>query len=603
MSDTLGRYLLNEAIPVKYRTEGTLNKKQLHTNMLRLAKDDPETYVKTITKVKKVGDWVATSEGLSVGLDDIAPMYAARDAIMQPAFTKLKAAATRDERKSIILDTQDKMLAHAMTHPGTMGDMARAGARGNALQLMRAVGAPAAASDEHDEVQPWMTVHSYSEGLRPSEWWATNREARMAAVKTNIEVTEPGDLSKILVNNTSSQVVTRPDCETTNGLLRTLDSPDILDRFLAKATSGFPANTLITAKLARDLKKRKVASVIVRSPMTCEAEEGVCQKCMGLTSTGVLNRVGDNVGIRASQSLGEPLTQLALDAKHGVRMSGDATEGLGGLEGFRSILESPSSFKNKAALAPVDGVVTAVAPAPQGGFYITVGASKTYVATGLTPKVVVGDSVHRGDSLSSGVPKPNEVVGYKGLGAGREYVVSQLSDIYSKAGINVDRRHFEVLAKSTLNHMKVDDIDDATSSKMGIVRGDIIDYNKYRSMVSKNLDTVPLAQAEGRYLGEGVLHHVAGTEVTAPMVSAFRRAGLSEIKVTVKAPLVTPFMSPATRNPLLNPDWLVRLGHRYLKQSILEGATQGQSSRVHSVHPIPGIVFGEEFGEGTDGKY
>jgi hypothetical protein len=62
-------------------------------------------------------------------------------------------------------------------------------------------------------------------------------------------------------------------------------------------------------------------------------------------------------------------------------------------------------------------------------------------------------------------------------------------------------------------------------------------------------------------------------------------------------------MEPASRNPLLNPDWLVKLGHRYLKASILEGAHTGQTSNIHGTSPLPSLVMGSEFGDSDNGHY
>lgn len=603
MTETFGQFLLNEAIPKKYRSDKAYTKKQLQSNMLRLAKDDPEQYVKTITQVKKLGDEFATLEGISVGLDDIEPLYAKRNAITKPALQRIKKIKDPTKRRQIIAETQDKLIDYAATHPGTMGDMARSGARGNTLQLMRTVGAPAAASDEKDRIQPWLTTHSYAEGLRPSEWWANNREARMAAVKANIEVTEPGDLSKILVNNTSDQVVTITDCETTNGIPLSVKDSNALDRFTAKKAGTISRNTLITPRVINELKKQNVKQILVRSPMSCEADDGICQKCAGMNTVGQLNKVGENIGVRASQALGEPLTQLALNVKHGVRVSGQDPKEVGGLAGFRALLESPSSFKNKASLSPVDGTVNKIEKAPQGGHYVTVNTDQVYVPQGLEVTVKTGQQVNSGDSLSEGTPRPDEVVKFKGLGAGRDYMVNKLSNIYKDSGIDVDRRHFEVLAKSTMNHLKIEDIDDETAADTGFVRGDVVNYNRFKNIVAKNVKEIPLREAEGKVLGESVLQHLAGTRITPSIVSDLKNAGIQKVKVTLKAPTVSPVLAPATRNPLLNPDWVVRLGHRYLKQSILDGAQQGQKSNIHGSHPIPGMVFSSEFGEGGNGKY
>lgn len=603
MATTFGQHLLNGAIPEGYRPEGVITRKKLLSSMLSLAKDRPEQYAKTIVEVKRLGDAFATNEGISVGLDDIAPMYESRDAIVQPALKRMKKAPTRDARIKIVSETQDKLIQHAMTHPGTMGDMARSGSRGNALQLMRAVGAPAASADEHDDIQPWLTVRSYAEGLHPSEWWAAGREARMAAVKSTKEVSDPGDLSKTLINNASDQIISEADCGTHNGLNLPVTDSNLLDRYLAKPVDGFVYNELITPRVIAQLKKLGVANVVARSPMTCESNVGICQKCMGLNVVGTLPKIGENVGIRASHALGEPLTQLALNAKHGVRVSGENPMDIGGLEGFKMLIESPANFKNKATLAPIDGVVRHVTKAPQGGHYVGLGTEDHYVAAGLKPLVAKGDRVHAGDVLSEGVPKPDEVVTYKGLGAGRDYLIHRLGGIYRGAGIDVDRRHLEVIAKATLNHLQIEDVDDKDSADHGLIRGDIISYNQFRNVIANNGETVPTKSAEGRYLGEGVLYHTAGTRITQPMVREFEQAGIRNVKVTMRAPSVSPVMAPATRNPLLNPDWVVRLGHRLLKQSLLEGAHEGQKSNIHGAHPVPGILFSAEFGEGNQGRY
>ncbi len=57
--------------------------------------------------------------------------------------------------------------------------------------------------------------------------------------------------------------------------------------------------------------------VSVRSVLTCETEEGVCQKCYGLDlATADIVKIGTPVGIIAAQSIGEPGTQLTMRTFH-----------------------------------------------------------------------------------------------------------------------------------------------------------------------------------------------------------------------------------------------------------------------------------------------
>lgn len=602
---TFGRMLLEDEIPEKYRpaagaayTKGTLYKA-----MTRLAKDDPAEYARVIPRIKEVGDRIATTEGLSVGLDDIAPVYASRDAIMKPAIAAFDRATSRKERQDIAQSTQKKLLEHAKEHPGTLGDMARSGGRGNAVQLMKTVASPVAADNEHDEVQPWLIRTSYAEGLSSADSWAANREARMAAAKGTIEVSEPGDLSKIIANNVASQVVSMPDCHTKNGIDLPTSSADALDRYLVAEAGGHPAGAVVTDAVLGDLRKKHIDRVRVRSPMTCEAHSGVCQKCVGLTSTGQPYRIGDNVGIRAAHAMSEPLTQLALNAKHGVRIA-NGSGGIGGLAGFRAMIETPENFAGKAALAPMDGRVREIKDAPQGGKFIVVdnGKQHTFVhaPVNLPPRVRVGDEVYAGDALSAGTPRPADVVAHKGLGAGRQYLVGALHQIYRDSGVDMDRRHLEVLAKSTLNHYDITHVGDPTP---GIIRGDVIDHNRFRQLVGTLKHDVPVADAAGKMLAEPVLEHLPGTVVTPEMVSQLRRAGVRDVSVSAVSVRVAPRMDAATRNPLLNMDWLVRAGHRYLKNTLVEGAARGDATSSKNRNPLPALILNPEFGEGESGMY
>jgi hypothetical protein len=79
--------------------------------------------------------------------------------------------------------------------------------------------------------------------------------------------------------------------------------------------------------------------------------------------------------------------------------------------------------------------------------------------------------------------------------------------------------------------------------------------------------------------------------------------GVTHIQVANNAPAHEFIVKPVTRTPLLDPDWMARLSHRYLKDSVLKGAHFGQTSDLHSVHPVPAYAHGAEFGEGFQGRY
>jgi len=76
-------------------------------------------------------------------------------------------------------------------------------------------------------------------------------------------------------------------------------------------------NQDIDAILAREIIEANIKKVLVRSPVTCNASNSVCQKCYGWNlAHGRLVDLGEAVGIIAAQSIGEPGTQLTMRTFH-----------------------------------------------------------------------------------------------------------------------------------------------------------------------------------------------------------------------------------------------------------------------------------------------
>jgi DNA-directed RNA polymerase subunit beta' len=595
---SFGQFMLNDILPPEMRADGPINKKELYARLYQLARKDPKQAADVMEQLRKFGHGIATSEGVSITLDDITPDYEAKKRLIRPALLKMQKTDDPKARQLILDDIQNALDPVARAFPGSQGALVRSGAKGNAIQIMKSFVAPVSARTETGDHYPWFIHHSFAEGLRPSEMIANNIESRNNAVTTKLQVTEPGDFSKVLTSNMNNQMILAEDCGTSNGILIATDDSNISDRYLAgSGVAGFPKNTLITPQVLSKIRT-KAEMALVRSPMTCELPNGVCQRCYGLDEYGKHHGIGTNVGVRSAQAMAEPLTQFVLSAKHGVRQAGVDKAKMQGFQRLKVLLEVPQSFTNKAVLASRDGKVTKIEKAPQGGFDISIGDAEHYVPPGIDLSVALGTSVYAGDVLSAGLPMANEVVQYKGLGAGRKYIVEQMDDIFRNQGVNLDRRHFEILARSALNNVVVDH-----DSEGRFIPGDVVNYNALVPRLREGMKTVSLDNAEGKVLARPYLHHLAGTPVTQPMIDELKTAKIKEIEIAKKPPQLSFMMAPISRNPLLNPDWMARLGHRYLKDSLLEGVHYGQRSEIHSTSPIPAYVQGTEFGEGPGGKY
>jgi len=77
------------------------------------------------------------------------------------------------------------------------------------------------------------------------------------------------------------------------------------------------AGTLLDEAMVKAIEEAEVQSAKIRSPLVCEAEQGVCAKCYGRDlARGTPVNIGEAVGVIAAQSIGEPGTQLTMRTFH-----------------------------------------------------------------------------------------------------------------------------------------------------------------------------------------------------------------------------------------------------------------------------------------------
>tara|TARA_B100000131_G_scaffold34825_1_gene31984 strand:- start:699 stop:2480 length:1782 start_codon:yes stop_codon:yes gene_type:complete len=589
---TLGNYLVKSSLPKKYQPQGSnFGIREVKSSLVDLAREDPEAYSTVAPEIKKLGDEFSTYEGLSVGLDDIEPEYKKRDPIIRSARSQILKAKNDNEITSILLKTQKKIKDITKTHSGDMALTANAGAKGNINQLMKAVGSPVVIGDATGKPTPYLIERGYSEGISPAEAWIGAIEARANGITAATSVTGPGEMQKVMANMMSPLVVSNTDCGTKNGILMDPKAKSIEGRYLAGS------NKYVDSSMYRKLRSAG-KKVKVRSALTCEADGGICQKCAGRDNYGNNIDIGSNVGIRSSQALTEPLTQMTLSARHGVNLvSGKGADlKLRGLKGFKQLVEMPKSFMHKAPLADVAGKVTKIDRAPQGGFDIDIGGTAHYVPPNRQLKVSLNQTVEAGDVLSNGIPNPADVMRHKGIGEGRKYLAESLNTLYDDEGIRADPKHFEYLAKTQFNYVKAD-------TRLGeYLPGEVIPYNEAKKLLKDKSQTIQLSKSKGMTLMEPALHHMPGTKITGSMIRDLREAGMSKVLASDNSTKFTPIAASAIRTPLFNPNWLQRLGYRYQKATILSAAASGEKADIHGFNPIPGIVTGE-IGRGFDGAY
>ena len=290
---------------------------------------------------------------------------------------------------------------------------------------------------------------------------------------------------------------------------------------------------------------------------------------------------------------------------HNTKHSGKSMKGKGTYQGFNmftSLAKVPKVFPDRATLATMDGTVTKIEDAPQGGTYIYVEADRGgeekrhYVAPGYDLEVKQGDTVEAGDQLSDGVIDPSELVKYKGIGEARRYWANRFTQAIRDSGMAGNRRNAEVLARTVMNTVKLNSEDEAGDG----LPGDVTTYTNWSYSFKPRSNSqfmAPTVNAVGKYLEQPVLHYTIGTRITPSVINTLKKFKVEQMMVNDTEPDVTPFMERIEDSNAEKKDWMARLGTTYLKSRLQEDVARGAESHLHSTEPYPGIAKGVEFGD------
>ena len=117
--------------------------------------------------------------------------------------------------------------------------------------------------------------------------------------------------------------------------------------------------------------------IVVRSPVMCDTDQGVCQRCYGMdVSKHQLVDKGTAAGIIAAQSIGEPGTQLTMRTFHSGGVAGeDITQGLPRAEELFEARKTTKSAQSK--IADIDGYVQNIQETEEGKLVDIEGEEKT----------------------------------------------------------------------------------------------------------------------------------------------------------------------------------------------------------------------------------
>lgn len=543
---TVGRLIFNEALPDGYPYQNNQIQKGAVSS---IAADVYEKYgakvaVEVLDNLKNLGFEYGTKSGFSVGMEDL-PVTEARDKALEDIDKQLEklnsdyynGLITLEEQKSLAEDLWMRVseeVAEATEEEykgGYVYSLEDSGAYPVRNPVRQIAAIRGLILDPQGKIVELPLRSNYKLGLTPLEYFVAARGTRKGLTDVALKTSGSGYLTRKLVDVAQDVIVREEDCGTSHGIVyresdnRRLSFEErITGRFTAEKVVDEKSGEVvvkksgeITKEKAKEVVDAGITTLTVRSPLTCESREGICQKCYGYNpGTRRLVEVGTAVGVIAAQAMGEAATQLTLDSKHraGAASEEDITQGLPRVE---ELFEARVP-KGKALLSDLDGKVEIVKDDDENPIQLTIRdvakVTKEYkLKKGDTPEmkkskklkkgdviyttksgrkikvttpgqatvkdgviifeggevkekvyklelsdeVIVGDGdrVHTGQSLTAGSIDPKEILKLSTLEEAQTYLIDNVQQTYGLQGIAIKDVHVEVIVKRMTGFVKI----------------------------------------------------------------------------------------------------------------------------------------------------
>ncbi len=388
LKTTVGRIIFNEALPKELGFQNELidkkKLKQITTTCYHSLGCDITADM--LDKIKKLGFDYSTRSGLTMAVSDLEIPKEKPEIISRgdKSVARIKAQymeglMTEEERYQKVINvwtaTNTELtskLESSLDKHGAVHMMANSGARGNMGQIRQMAGMRGLMSDPSGKIIELPIKANFREGLSILEYFISTHGARKGLADTALRTSDSGYLTRRLIDVAQGIIVKEEDCGTEEGLWVFKSSeekgllPPLAERIVWRLAARPVAdpktgeiivdrNEAIDDKKAAEIVASGVTEVCVRSPLNCQSQDGICQRCYGIDlARGNMVKMNVAAGIIAAQSIGEPGTQLTMRTFHtGGVAGGDIT---GGLPRVEELLEARIP-KGQAVIAEIDGVL------------------------------------------------------------------------------------------------------------------------------------------------------------------------------------------------------------------------------------------------------
>jgi len=313
--------------------------------------------------------------------------------------------------------------------PNSVYMMAHSGARGSVTQMKQLGGMRGLMAKPNGDIIETPIISNFKEGLSVLEYFNSTHGARKGLSDTALKTANSGYLTRRLVDVAQDCIVRDQDCGTDTAITVVAATRDgevvatlgerVLGRVAAEDIKKPGTDDVIVAlgqlideRMADAIEEAGVRSTRLRSPLTCEAEEGVCVMCYGRDlARGTVVNTGEAVGIIAAQSIGEPGTQLTMRTFHigGVAQAGQ--------QSFQeAVVDGKIVFENANTLTNANGEVMVLGRSMKMIVQDEHGEDRSNhkLAYGSKLFVAEGQDVIRGDKLYEWDPYTLPILAEKG---------------------------------------------------------------------------------------------------------------------------------------------------------------------------------------------
>jgi len=575
LETTVGRMIFNSFLPQELPYINNVVKKGDLSDLIRDSFElcGTDVTAELADNLKRIGFKFATRSGISIAAHDMVVhgdksklLNEANEIVKKVNNQYWKGFITDGERynNTIKVWSQTKTDITKMMITNFKKDrendiyyMIDSGARGNWGQVTQLCGMKGLVANPGGKTIELPIQSNLKEGFTILEYFIATHGGRKGKSDTALKTAEAGYLTRRLVDAVQDIIIRDEDCGSNKHHIISRKESDmvgvpfetrIFGRTLGETIKDPKTKKVIAeagVEIDKDLSdlfaESNIQEIKVRSIMTCNTENGICQKCYGrdLGSNKTVE-IGTPVGIIAAQSIGEPGTQLTMRTFHmgGVAEGADITQGLTRVE---ELFEARTP-KTPSLLAEISGEVKIIDRSIKGGvrvvietdgkstetynippnyeFFVKKGESvneKHVIAKSkidresikiknngiikevTSKKVVVshlpgqekeymfsvndslkfeqGDYIEMGQALNAGHFNLQQLMKMTDVYSVQKYITNDVQQIYAAQGQSINDKHLEIIVKKMLSKVRIIDAGDSE-----LLPGEIHDIIRYKKV-------------------------------------------------------------------------------------------------------------------------